>query len=118
MGIVERLNSLWGGIIDSVTFDVVHHQAELAIRLTEGNQVSRYQLSFTGIAEFRFTKEEVGMFTWNYAELTEIRCSFQPDESVLTEIVMWDESSQLIVRSLGIDLKDVHAGPEILVTPT
>ena len=111
MSLIDRLSGLWGGIIDSVSFDVVQHTAQLAIRLVEGGNTRHVRLTFSGISDFRFTNPNAGRYGWDYAELTEIHCNFQPDESVLTEIVMWEESSQLVVQSLLVDLEDVPADP-------
>ncbi len=71
MSLVDQLNHRWFGIVDAVTFDIAYHRAELAIRLPEmGGGVSRYQIAFSGISEFRFTDERLHSEGWNYAELT------------------------------------------------
>ena len=107
MAIADRLNDLWGGVIDNVMLDIDHHAAEFAIRVTEVGMVTRYRLRFSGVVLFHFLDERL-MGDWNYAELTEIECKVQSDESVVTEIGMWGVA-RLTIHSLGIDLAEIDS---------
>jgi hypothetical protein len=107
MAIADRLNDLWGGVIDNVMLDIDHHAAEFAIRVTDVGRVTRYRLRFSGVVDFHFVDERL-MGDWNYAELTEIECKLQSDESIVTEIGMWGVA-RLTVHSLGIDLTEADS---------
>ncbi len=105
VSLTDQLNELWGGIVDSITLDLAAHRAEIRVHTLEFGKVTHYRLTFSGVTDFHFSDHQSAK--WNYVELTSISSSFLIDESVSTVLVLWDEASPLVIRSLTIAVEDV-----------
>jgi hypothetical protein len=104
MTLSGRLNELSAGIVDWVTFDIAGHRVEIGVHTEDVGKTAHYRLRFAGVSDIHFFDERVG--DWNYVELTSISCSFLIDESVSTEVILWDERSRLVIKSATISLED------------
>lgn len=86
---MNALDELWGGIVESVRLDPANQWAGLSVTLNLAGVVSRHEVEFLGVSQFRLDSDIPG--PWNYSELTEAHVESDPSGRWRVEIVLWSE---------------------------
>ncbi len=110
---MSRLDSLWGSILDDLSFDVVQHVVTLVLRVSSASGETRHQLEVRGLTELRFFSAIPT--PWRYAEVTEIHASKVGDGQVKLEMVLWSEDASLSISgdALSLDGEPLDAAADM-----
>ena len=98
----QPLDFLWGATLEQVDLDIASQRLTIKCRVEDNGRVTRHELRFKEISEFRFSNSIPG--PWNYAELTEIHAAKSAAGTVRTEMIIWSESAELVIVATSVEI--------------
>jgi hypothetical protein len=101
-------DQLWGGILDSLSLDVVTQTLGLSVSVTHGDRSCRHEIRLKDVYEFRFVNAIPG--PWDYAEVTELHFARDLSSDLWRfDIMLWSEDASITGRcgSVTVDGLDL-----------
>jgi hypothetical protein len=92
---VNPWDDLWGATLVAVDVDLLSRRITITASVVDGGESYTLDVSLDGVSEVRITR--VGDEPWDYAEITEARCSEVGDQAEV-ELVLWSEPNELVAR--------------------
>lgn len=110
---MKILDSLWGGTVTHIDFDVVTQTLELGIRVLDGGAIVNHTIECRQINDLHFFNQIPE--PWSYAEVTEVAAAY--DQVHLTwkiELMLWSEGAGMavIARKIQVDSVPLKPGME------
>jgi hypothetical protein len=99
---------LWGGILDSVSIDVLQHRISIKLHVEHKSAQSpeSHVLIIDEVADFRWFSAIPR--PWDYAEITEFHARDDPSGDVVIDIMLWSEDAGITVRAKSAWLDGVQ----------
>ncbi len=101
----QILDGLWGGTLMSSRLSLQSKQFHCEIDVLERSQTKRYELTCSGVQEFRFAGEETS--EWDYVELTSVILKDgSRDGSVKLVMELWGGIAKIGLRCVDAQLSE------------
>jgi len=105
---LTTFDSLWGGIVARYQMDIEQHLFEMQILVLDGGEMSKCNLSCSGVTKIEFTDEV--REPWEYIDLTSIEVKpalLRGEPAWRLEAELWSSMSRLTLECAEVRLNGV-----------
>ena len=93
--LVSGLDDLWGSTLLSMAYDVTERVATLALRVTDGGNVSTLTLLLSGVSDLHVERPDDN--PWDYTEIVEAH-TMATATGFVVQLLFWNEPDGMTAR--------------------